>query len=271
MSEIESVNEVTDGTNVVNEVRDENENDRVNYEVVFFVKYNQNPRPSSEELTALFNNYGVVHHINCPENRNFAFIFMTSLNTEVEHRRTRTTICKIIQDMTPETRFHITVANSNYNRFNQRPFNRYNNRGYRNNYDDNYRGYRNNNYSDNYGGQGNYGGQRENYKPPYQTRDTYQRDTFRQPPRDATYDQRDNYNAESYTYKPPYQFGQRDSYSRRPYQDQPYVSNQETRYTGQRYDQRDNKSGPQQPGVPAQPITREIPPESRYRIAARQS
>lgn len=86
---------------------------RQHYEVVFFVRYNINLRPSAEDLTTYFNKYGQVHHINCPNNKNFAFIFMTSLNIGVEHRRTRATIGQIIRDMTPETRFHITVASSN--------------------------------------------------------------------------------------------------------------------------------------------------------------
>jgi hypothetical protein len=39
---------------------------------------------------------------------------MTSLNTTSEYRRTRITIENIINDMTPENRFHITVASSNH-------------------------------------------------------------------------------------------------------------------------------------------------------------
>jgi len=102
----------------VEEVCDDNvipvaENERPTYEVVFFVRYNKNARPSLEEITTFFNLYGCVHHINCPEGRNYAFIFMTSLNTTAEHRRTRTIIGQIISDMSPESRFHITVASSN--------------------------------------------------------------------------------------------------------------------------------------------------------------
>ena len=89
--------------------------ERPHYEVVFFVRYGVNPRPSLEELTNLFNRYGEVHHINCPQDKNFAFVFMSKLSTDVEHRRTRVTISQIIKDMTPETRFHITVASSNRN------------------------------------------------------------------------------------------------------------------------------------------------------------
>lgn len=126
MSTEQNTNEVTDRTNdipenvvacdqvkiVVNDPIVPATSTRNNYEVVFFARYKINPRPSAEDVTSFFNKYGVVHHVNCPEGRNFAFIFMTSLSTPVEHRRTRTTISQIIHEMTPETRFHITVASS---------------------------------------------------------------------------------------------------------------------------------------------------------------
>lgn len=83
------------------------------YEVVFFVRYHTIPRPSPEELETYFSKYGDVHHVNCPENKNFAFIFMTRLNTTEEYCRTRTTIEQIKKDMVPESRFYITVASSN--------------------------------------------------------------------------------------------------------------------------------------------------------------
>lgn len=177
----QNANEVTDRTNdvrdnlisesqvnIVNDDPSENteqlsiQKERINYEVVFFVRYKNNPRPSLEEITNLFNNYGAVHHINCPEERNYAFVFMTSLNTTAEHRRTRSTIDRIIQDMkqNPETRFHITVASSNrgtqsqypkQSQYQQRPFRKYTQRprSYRyyndgnNNYDNNYNSGRN--------------------------------------------------------------------------------------------------------------------------------
>ena len=88
-------------------------NTKVNYEVVFFVRYTNSPRPSAEELTNLFNTYGRVHHVNSPEDKNFAFVFMTSLSTTLEHRRTRSTISQIIQDMPMDKKFYITVAGSN--------------------------------------------------------------------------------------------------------------------------------------------------------------
>lgn len=134
MSEVENQTQSTDSYEVPEQVLDEidtnpqlveqNEQfaesgqnaqprERPNYEVVFFIRYGVNPRPSSEELTTYFSNYGDVDHINCPQDKNFAFVFMARLNTATEYRRTRTTIGQIIRDMTPETRFHITVASSN--------------------------------------------------------------------------------------------------------------------------------------------------------------
>jgi hypothetical protein len=131
--------------------------ERPHYSVVFFVRYGFNKRPSVEDIIGFFNKYGTVHHVNSPQDRHFAFVFMDSLNTPVEHRKTRTTITNIINDMTPETRFHITVASSNrnprsqYGQNNRRPYSRnWGNRGqysssnyYQNNYSDS-RGYSSN-------------------------------------------------------------------------------------------------------------------------------
>lgn len=79
----------------------------------FFARYNHGPRPQTLDIVNFFNNYGVVHHVNCPATKNYAFIFMASLNINASHRRTRSTISQIIHNMTPETRFHISVASSN--------------------------------------------------------------------------------------------------------------------------------------------------------------
>ena len=115
----------------------EEQREKVNYEVVFFARYHTSLRPPAEDVTAYFNQYGTVHHVNCPKDSNYAFVFMSSLNTTAERRRTRTTISKIIQDMTPENKFHITVASSNrgaydqdYNRPRQQQYGQYNNRNY---------------------------------------------------------------------------------------------------------------------------------------------
>ncbi len=112
------------------------ETSRPKYEVVFFAKYHANPRPSMQVITDFFNNYGEVHHVNCPESAEIAFVFMTSLNTGAEHRRTRATIGQMIRDMTPENRFYVTVASSN-RKPNYRP--KYQTRQY---YSDQYQGNR---------------------------------------------------------------------------------------------------------------------------------
>lgn len=119
------------------------------YEVVFFARYNYGLRPSNDEIHNFFSKYGEIDHINCPENRSFAFIFMNKLSTDAEQRRTRNTIQQIIRDMTPETRFHITVASSrprfpqnyqpNNRRYNNRPYNGTGGYSYRpSNYNRNY-------------------------------------------------------------------------------------------------------------------------------------
>ena len=88
--------------------------ERVRFEVVFFIKYYSTDRPTVEDITAYFNNYGVVHNVRCPDGTNYAFVYMSSLNTTVDHRRTRTTIGQIIREMPPDFRFHITVASSKH-------------------------------------------------------------------------------------------------------------------------------------------------------------
>ena len=98
----------------------------VKFEVVFFVRYTVVPRPSIEDITALFNNYGTVHHVNCPKNKHYAFVFITSLNTTLEHRRTHIVINQIINDMPPGSYFHITVAKQYTNYRNKiRSYNKY--------------------------------------------------------------------------------------------------------------------------------------------------
>nr|WBF70658.1 hypothetical protein [Megavirus caiporensis] len=100
------VPQVLQSSNTVSEQSTE----KPKYEVVFFARYNKGQRPSVDVITTHFSNYGVVHHVKCPDSRNCAFIFMTSLSTTAENRRTRTTIRQIIHDMTRENQFHISVA-----------------------------------------------------------------------------------------------------------------------------------------------------------------
>uniref|UniRef100_A0A6C0C8P3 RRM domain-containing protein n=1 Tax=viral metagenome TaxID=1070528 RepID=A0A6C0C8P3_9ZZZZ len=89
------------------------------YEAVFFAKYGFNdmqPRPALDDITKLFSNYGVIDHITYPENKQFAIIFMTSLVTKAVHQKTNAVIGDIINDMTMENRFHVSIANSNRNK-----------------------------------------------------------------------------------------------------------------------------------------------------------
>ncbi|AVL94919.1 hypothetical protein ma533 [Moumouvirus australiensis] len=151
-------NQNTDSTNVIENQNSESVTpeqtesiksmERPNYEVVFFARYNKDKRPPSEDITNFFNKYGVVHHVKCPEARNCAFIFMTSLNTTAEHRRTRTTISQIIHDMTPENQFHITVADGRRPRLYQNNNNNNNTNQFNRNYSMN--NFRNNNFRNNF-------------------------------------------------------------------------------------------------------------------------
>ncbi len=192
----QETNESTDSTNpesveVEDQVFEEEQTpapqqEKVSYEVVFFARYNSElyPRPSEKDIVSFFNEYGVVHHVRCPENNNFAFVFMTSLNTPEEHKRTRSTIYKIIQDMTPETKFRVTVASSNRPRY---PQNQGNNNRFNGNQNDQYgnqqrrpfykkqnydnaprQNYPRNNQSNNYNNQSdNYDNQSNNYDNQY--------------------------------------------------------------------------------------------------------
>jgi len=64
------------------------------------------------EISNFFNTYGSVHHVKCPQDPNIAFVYMTKLSTPAEHRRTRSTIEKIIQEMPLDNQFTISVARS---------------------------------------------------------------------------------------------------------------------------------------------------------------
>ena len=186
----DSVDSLNNNIEIVN---NDKTNDNHPYEVVLFIRYKVNLRPSIEYITNFFNKYGLVHHVNTPVNKNFAFVFMTNLNTDVEHRRTRTIIDTIIRDMllmSIETRFYITVANSNSSNNDSDSNNSYpNNRNlYRNNnsYQNNNNSYRNNNsYGNNrnsypnnnnsYRNNNNSYGNRNSYdnRNPYDNRNSY--------------------------------------------------------------------------------------------------
>lgn len=85
------------------------------FEVVFYVKFRNN-RPPEDEIIEYFNTYGVVDHINCPENSNNTFIFMKTLSTTATTKRTYHTIKRIIDEMDLHNRFYISVASSNRNK-----------------------------------------------------------------------------------------------------------------------------------------------------------
>lgn len=83
------------------------------YEVVFFAKYKYNCRPTDQEIVNYFNHYGDVDHVKCPQDRNFAFIFMTTLNCETNQYRIKSTITRIINEMPEDFKFYVNVATSN--------------------------------------------------------------------------------------------------------------------------------------------------------------
>ena len=91
---------------------------RPHYAVVLFVKYGLDgsiPRPSLDDVNDFFGNFGEIDHLTYPENKDFVFVFMKSLNTTAAYQKTRTVIADIIHTMTPETRFYVSVANSRRN------------------------------------------------------------------------------------------------------------------------------------------------------------
>lgn len=87
------------------------------YELVLFAKYgfkDIQQRPSEEDITVFFNNYGVVSHVSCPENKQFAIVYMTSINTKAVHQKAFAVIGDIINSMTEENKFHISIANARH-------------------------------------------------------------------------------------------------------------------------------------------------------------
>jgi hypothetical protein len=100
--------------------------DEENNEIIFFVRYDYlvrkaagyagelcstkhyNPRPSSGEIFDLFNCYGQVHHVDYPDYKNYAFVFISN----IDYRQTLSIISQIKRNMTPNNRFHINFAGS---------------------------------------------------------------------------------------------------------------------------------------------------------------
>ena len=87
------------------------------YELVLFAKYgfkDIQKRPSEEDIIAFFNNYGVVSHVSCPENKQFAIVYMTSIKTSAVHQKAFAVIGDIVNSMTEENKFHISIANARH-------------------------------------------------------------------------------------------------------------------------------------------------------------
>lgn len=112
------------------------------YEVVFFSKYRYGRRPSDHDVMTFFEKYGTVDHVESEEGKNFCLVFMSQLNTTLQHHRTRFTINQIIQDtdsLPDEDRPIVDVARRRKPRRNNNRY-RNNNEEYRNNNEE----YRNN-------------------------------------------------------------------------------------------------------------------------------
>lgn len=178
------------------------------YAVVFFVKYRYQ-RPPEEEMSGYFGQYGDIDHIDYPENKNFAFIFMSSLSIQAEFKRTRATIRQILEDMDQAQPFFITVARNNTRQQNNQGYNysypryggRNNNMGNSRNYDRGYdRGYDRNydrGYDMNYNRYNNRSYRNQNYGQNYNQRthegDRYVRNNFHQMRAPMMNDERQDY------------------------------------------------------------------------------
>ena len=129
------------------------------FAVVFYVNYIVG-RPLESAIVKYFNDYGEVSHVKCPENCEYAFVYMLSLKTDAPTKRTRTIIHNIKNDMKATNRFIINVANSKNRNNNYDTYPRYNNMNRQNNYDNP----RYNNYNPRYNNMNrhNYNNQRYN-------------------------------------------------------------------------------------------------------------
>ena len=89
------------------------------YEVVFFARYNNRDSrytPTREEILTFFKKYGDVDHLDYNNEKFIAYVYMAKLSTTQTFLRTRSTIANIIAEMTPETKFYVSVARSNNNK-----------------------------------------------------------------------------------------------------------------------------------------------------------
>ena len=91
---------------------DNNDDD---YDVVFFVKYRY-IRPLCLDIIVFFNHYGFVHHVDYIDNKNYALVFMTNINSNLDE-----TIQQIKYNLPFDS--SIDVAYSNFNRRQYMPYN----------------------------------------------------------------------------------------------------------------------------------------------------
>lgn len=94
--------------------RQQRNSDNHNYKVVFYVRY-YTQRPTEQVIADFFNNYGQVDHVTLPEDKNFGFVYMTSLNAQgsMQTQQVINAIIKEIRQMDPNDRFYIGVARRN--------------------------------------------------------------------------------------------------------------------------------------------------------------
>jgi hypothetical protein len=157
----EVISVVSDNTNPSNGVQETQlslDSERKTYEVVLFSRWYNRDRPSENEITDLFTNFGKVHHVSLPKTRtNVAFVFMESVNTDVTRARVRSVINMIRQygkdKLAENDQFFVDVA-----RPRRRSYGQYNQ------YNQNYYGGGYNRYH--HGHQGHYGYNRNQYGHP---------------------------------------------------------------------------------------------------------
>lgn len=85
------------------------------YEVVFFARYNNRDSryvPTVDDVKNFFSKFGTVDRVDYKNDKNIAYVYMTKLATTQTFLRTRSTITNMIAEMTPETKFYVSVARS---------------------------------------------------------------------------------------------------------------------------------------------------------------
>lgn len=114
-TDVANTTDVVENTNV--SVQQSSQSIRKNpYEVVFFAKYNNRDSkyiPSIETITDFFAKYGTIDHLDYNQEKHIAYIYMTRLSTTQTFLRTRSTLTQMIAEMTPATKFYVSVARAN--------------------------------------------------------------------------------------------------------------------------------------------------------------